>query len=92
MDTWDWATFYRNAPDFGWAAGLSPAMAGARFLRFYLATSAVYDTFRAAGNVAMVMLLGLPVITSLDRFRWRFSLELLPARDATAASAPPVLD
>lgn len=79
MDSWDWTTFYRGAADFGWTPGLPLAQLLGRFGRFYLATSLVYDSFRAGGNAVMVLALGPPVLAALDRFRSRFTLTILPA-------------
>ena len=45
-----------------------------RFGGFYLATSLVYDSFRAAGNLLLTAVVGGPVIRALDRFRRRFLL------------------
>jgi energy-coupling factor transport system substrate-specific component len=77
LDVWDWTTFYRGAPDFGWQPGLTVAAALARFGRFYLATSLVYDSFRAAGNAIAVIVLGTPVLAGLIRIRSRFSVIVL---------------
>jgi hypothetical protein len=43
-----------------------------RFGGFYLATSLVYDAFRAAGNLLLIVVLGSAVISALERFRRRF--------------------
>jgi energy-coupling factor transport system substrate-specific component len=77
LDVWDWTTFYRDTPNFGWQPGLSFAAASARFGRFYLTTSLVYDGFRAAGNVLAVIFLGAPVLAGLIRMRARFSVVVL---------------
>jgi energy-coupling factor transport system substrate-specific component len=77
LDVWDWTTFYRGAPDFGWQPGMTLAVAVARFGRFYLATSLVYDAFRAAGNAIAVIVLGAPVLAGLIRIRSRFSVVVL---------------
>jgi energy-coupling factor transport system substrate-specific component len=77
LDVWDWTTFYRNAPNFGWQPGLSFTAAFARFGRFYVATSLVYDGFRAAGNALAVIFLGAPVLAGLIRMRSRFSVIVL---------------
>src|SRR5579864_2811373 len=69
LDIWDWTTYYRGAPGFGWEPGLAPAAALARFARFYVATSAVYDCFRAAGSALAVIVLGAPVLAGLMRMR-----------------------
>ncbi|HVC41079.1 MAG TPA: hypothetical protein VND54_03785 [Candidatus Saccharimonadales bacterium] len=77
LDVWDWTTFYRGTPGFGWQPGLSPAAALARFGRFYVATSLWYDGFRAAGNALAVILLGTPVLAALVRMRARFNVVVL---------------
>jgi len=45
---------------------------------FYLVTSLAYDSFRAVGNGALVLLLGPPVLTALRRLRARLTLEIIP--------------
>jgi energy-coupling factor transport system substrate-specific component len=89
LDVWDWTTFYRGTPGFGWQPGLSLGAALARFGRFYLATSAVYDTFRAVGNALAVIVLGTPVLAGLVRMRSRFNVVVLdrPRQDAPGLAA-----
>jgi energy-coupling factor transport system substrate-specific component len=53
-------------------AGLSIREVLARYGAFYLATSLVWDMSRAVGNVAMILLLGAPMVKALSRFRLRF--------------------
>jgi len=79
LDLWDWTTFYRGVPGFGWAPGLGVGAALPRFARFYLTTSLAYDTFRAAGDALVVALIGLPVLAALRRVRARFTVTVLPA-------------
>lgn len=86
MDVWDWTSFYRGAPGYGWLPGLSPAAAGGRFAEFYIATSALYDSFRAAGNALMVLLLGAPVLAALRRLRLRTSFEVVPVESLDSAA------
>lgn len=83
LDVWDWTTFYRGTPGFGWLPGLSPGDALARFARFYATTSVVYDTFRAVGNAVAVLVLGAPILAALARLRRRFTVTVLvePALD-----------
>lgn len=77
LDVWDWS-FFRGAPDIGWTPDLAPGVALSRFTHYYLATSLVWDTFRAAGNAVMIVVLGPPVMLAMERFRSRFSLEIEP--------------
>jgi energy-coupling factor transport system substrate-specific component len=91
LDVWDWTTFYRGTPGFGWQPGLSLTAALARFGRFYVATSVVYDSFRAAGNAIAVIVLGAPVLAGLIRMRSRFSVTVLdgvPRQSLGVAARP----
>ncbi|HUY96543.1 MAG TPA: ECF transporter S component [Verrucomicrobiae bacterium] len=83
MDVWNW-TFFRASPQLGWSPGLAPAVAAAHFVRYYLATSLVYDSLRALGNLAMVAAFGLPVLVGLRRVAVRFTLVLEPAAPGRA--------
>lgn len=91
MDVWDW-TFFRGAADFGYVPGLGAGVTAARFGHFYLATSAVYDSFRAAGNAILVLLLGAPVLAALGRLDRRHTviIEEPEAVPAAAAASPAV--
>src|ERR1017187_6431634 len=73
LDVWDWTTFYRGSPSFGFLPGAGTAVLLQRFGRFYLATSAVWDTFRAGGDALAVIVLGLPVMAALARVRSRLT-------------------
>jgi energy-coupling factor transport system substrate-specific component len=73
MDVWDW-TFFRGAEGVGYVPGLPFAAAAARFAHFYLATSLVYDAFRAAGNALLVAILATPVLSALVRLRRRHTV------------------
>ena len=81
LDVWDWTTFYRGAPMYGFVAGASPAALLRRFGEFYVATSAAWDSFRAIGDLIAVIVLGLPFMAALGRVRSRFSFrtEVAPA-------------
>jgi energy-coupling factor transport system substrate-specific component len=82
LDVWDWTTFYRGAATFGFVPGASGVELVRRFTNFYLVTSVVYDSFRAAGNALLVVVLGPPVIAALARLQARFTVTVLP--DAVA--------
>jgi energy-coupling factor transport system substrate-specific component len=85
LDLWDWPLLLPSATSsLGWAPHLAPALILRRFATFYLATSAVYDAFRAAGNAFLVVLLGGPVVAALLRFKRRFLVEWQPAADGAA--------
>jgi len=56
-----------------WTPGMGFAETLATYGRYYLTTSLVYDSFRAAANVALVLVLGRPVVRLLDRYRSRFT-------------------
>ncbi len=90
LDVWDWTTFYRNTPGFGWRPGLTPGAALVRFGRFYVATSLLYDSIRAAGNVIAVVVLGAPVLAGLMRIRARFTVAIVRpgAQQAAGAVSP----
>lgn len=67
------------APDLGWTAGLGWGETLARYGRFYLATSLVWDTAGALGNLALVLLAGRPLLEALERFRRRAHVVWEPA-------------
>jgi energy-coupling factor transport system substrate-specific component len=77
LDVWDW-TFFRGSGGAGWEPGLQPAVAVARFARYYLLTSLAYDSFRAFGNALMVLLLAAPILAALRRLKARFTVEIVP--------------
>lgn len=77
LDVTDWIPIYRGNPTLGWLPGMDVATSLVHFGRFYLLTSLAYDTFRAAGNVLMVVALGAPVMAALVRLRARLTFEVV---------------
>ncbi len=76
LDLWEWPLLVASGSSpLSWAPAISLAGLVRRFGGFYLATSLVYDSFRAAGNLLLIIVLGPAVIRALDRFRRRFLLE-----------------
>ena len=67
------------APDLGWTAGLGWRETLTRYGRFYLATSLLWDTAGALGNLALVLLAGRPLLEALERFRRRAHVVWEPA-------------
>lgn len=64
--------FFAGELQMSWQPGQSFGEATARYLAFYVATSLPWDVVRAGGNVALVLLLGMPAVRALRRFRDRF--------------------
>lgn len=58
-----------------WSPDLTLGETVGRYARFYLTTSLGFDLFRAAGNAALIIALGGPVLHVLERFRARFAWE-----------------
>lgn len=76
LDLWEWPLLVASGSSpFSWVPGTGLGGLLSRFGGFYLATSLVYDSFRAAGNILLTVVLGATVIRALDRFRRRFLLE-----------------
>jgi len=73
LDLWEWPLLVAaGSSPVSWAPGLGLVPLMRRFGGFYLATSLVYDAFRAAGNLLLLAVLGSAVISALERFRRRF--------------------
>ncbi len=83
MDVWDW-TFFRGAAGVGYVPGLPVGAAATRFAHFYVATSLVYDSFRAAGNAVLVAILAMPVLGALVRLRRRHTVVIEDAAPLAA--------
>jgi energy-coupling factor transport system substrate-specific component len=76
LDLWEWPLLVAaGSSPLSWAPGIGLAAVLRRFGGFYLATSVAYDSFRAAGNLVLLAVLGPAVIRALDRFRRRFLLD-----------------
>jgi energy-coupling factor transport system substrate-specific component len=52
-----------------------------RYLAFYAATSLLWDIARVVGNVLLLLVLGMPAVRALSRFRDRFQFALAPGSD-----------
>jgi energy-coupling factor transport system substrate-specific component len=75
LNVWFWP-FAMGPAEQSYAQGLSLGEALARYATFYLVTSLTWDLARAVGNVALILLLGAPVVGALARFRRRFHFEV----------------
>ncbi|MGD2178214.1 MAG: ECF transporter S component [Anaerolineae bacterium] len=56
-----------------WVPGIGLGEIMARYGAFYAVTSLAWDLARAVGNVALILVLGVPMIKALERFRRRFN-------------------
>jgi energy-coupling factor transport system substrate-specific component len=83
LDLWEWPLLLAaGSSPWSWVPGANLASLVHRFGGFYLTTSLIYDSFRAAGNILLIAVLGPAVIRALERFRRRFLLEWVPPRTA----------
>ena len=83
LDLWEWPLLVAaGSSPLSWAPGIGLAALLRRFGGFYLATSVAYDSFRAAGNLVLLAVLGPAVIRALDRFRRRFLLNWVKPESA----------
>jgi energy-coupling factor transport system substrate-specific component len=88
LDLWEWPLLAAaGSSSLSWAPGVGLATLVRRFGAFYLATSLVYDTFRAVGNLLLIAVLGPAVIPALERFRRRF-LTVWAVDQAASKEAP----
>ena len=75
LDLWEWPLLVASGSSpLSWLPGAGLTELLHRFGGFYLATSLVYDSFRATGNLLLILVLGPAVIRALERFRRRFLL------------------
>jgi len=77
LDVSGWVPAYRGNPTLGCRPVITPKNALLNFGRYYLLTSLAYDTFRAVGNVVMVLALGAPVLAALTRLKARLTFEVV---------------
>jgi len=78
-DVYGWVAFYRGVENIGWIPGLSLPETLAQFGRYYLLTSASWDSFRAVGDTIAVLAFGGPVLMALGRLRARLGYRIVAA-------------
>ena len=59
-----------------WAPGIGLGETLARYGAFYVVTSLAWDLARGVGNVTLILVLGMPMIKALERFRRRFQFQM----------------
>jgi energy-coupling factor transport system substrate-specific component len=84
MNLWSWP-FLTDGSAIAWDPGAGAATNLRHYAAFYVATSFVWDTFRAVGNVVLVVAIGRPVLGALDRAARRMRLDVGDAMDRTGA-------
>ena len=77
MNLWSWP-FLTSGSSVAWDPGAGAATNLRHYASFYMATSFAWDTFRAAGNAALVLVLGRPLLAALDRAARRMRLDVRP--------------
>lgn len=77
INLWFWP-YAAGSSNIGWAPEATALVNLGRYLRFYVVTSLGWDLFRAIGNAALVVLLGRPLLGSLDRAARRMNLRVTP--------------
>lgn len=75
MNLWFWP--FSPPGDLAWAPGMGLGETLRRYGAFYLLTSFAWDSARAIGNAALILLLGRPVLKELRRFRARFAFTVV---------------
>lgn len=75
MNLWSWP-YIAGSSAVGWAPELGAWENLRHYAEFYALHSFGWDTFRAVGNAAMVLLLGRPLLGALDRAARRMHLEV----------------
>lgn len=81
MNLWSWP-YLAGSADVGWHPELGAAANLENYATFYVAYSLTWDVFRAFGNAALVLALGRPLLSALDRAALRMHVELGKTRPA----------
>lgn len=71
--------FMGNTGEMAWVPGGGLTTAVTHYAAFYLTTSLVWDLTRSVGNVVLVLLLGLPALRALQRFKDKSQFEVVSA-------------
>ncbi len=75
MNLWSWP-FVAGGSALGWDPAAGTIANLRHYLTYYAATSLAWDTFRAVGNVVLVLVLGRPLLGALDRAARRMRLDV----------------
>src|SRR5205823_4239688 len=87
LDLWEWPLLLAPASSqLSWVPGLAVGEIVRRFGTFYLSTSLFYDSFRAAGNVILIALLG-RAVTADQTAEGRVALRVRRAGQASGCTS-----
>jgi len=75
MNLWSWP-FIASGSAVDWDPGAGAALNLHHYATYYLTTSLAWDTFRAVGNVVLVLTLGRPLLGAMDRAARRMRLHI----------------
>lgn len=75
MNLWSWP-FLTQGSALAWDPAAGAIENLRHYVAFYIATSLAWDTFRAVGNAALVLVLGRPLLGALDRAARRMRLQV----------------
>jgi energy-coupling factor transport system substrate-specific component len=75
MELWFWP-FLTDGSALAWDPGGGTLMNVRHYLAFYVVDGLTWDTFRAVGNVVLVIAIGRPVLAALDRAARRMQLRV----------------
>jgi len=87
MNLWVWP-FVTSGSSVSWDPAAGAAVNLHHYLTYYLATSFAWDTFRAVGSAALVLVLGRPLLGSLDRAARRMRLHVDPPLEDVRQADP----
>jgi energy-coupling factor transport system substrate-specific component len=75
MNLWSWP-FLTTGSAVAWDPGAGSATNLHHYATYYMATSLAWDSFRAVGNAALVIVLGRPLLGAMDRAARRMRLHI----------------
>ena len=75
MNLWSWP-YIAGSSGVGWSPELGAAGNLRHYATYYMATSLGWDAFRAVGNAILVVVLGRPLLTALDRAAKKMRLDI----------------
>ncbi len=83
MNLWSWP-FLTTGSAVAWDPGAAATVNLHHYATYYMATSFAWDTFRAVGNAALVIVLGRPLLGAMDRAAKRMHLHVTAAANGPA--------